>query len=1175
MEKTTCKRAWRLPIFLFGLLLLASALAAWNTTGGAKLEGKLVINGKENASDSVYYIVPMDYGENASYLEKGHAYILEHAIELLRSDGYENWADVAQANLLHLNCGSSHADAYKGRIELYLQVEILWGIVSWDIFVSDLTCVGGCEHYYDPSTGKGLYLAGWMDALDFVRFMVKLLSTYGLRNYTYGLLNIDIEIHPDLQDQYSSGIELCQEHYDRAVGTWNKGDYLYPYHSSWESAMYELGWACHNMADLTVVQHLHNEFFGSHGGYEDKGDGHGDENGEPIEGSDQNEEDYHADNARDAYHFSQNYTPSELAEELVSIVNNLPGHKEKADEDETRLEALKEAIPLAEQYTAALLAQFMTEVGVPKKTPPLEGYVRISGGLGPLAGAYVFYGLSSVSPIEQNIDLATADLSKGWKGWSHVRTDANGHYRITVKANYRYWLRPAMPGYRWQGTTGSNLEFGKKESFVTYTPQSGMTSSDSISFNLTQMPKVAALAALAAVPIVHQAAIRPRNGRVRWEFTASRLIKPNAKLVHAAAPVSAALSGTIQQSLMKTASDESVLQVQNGNINLPEETLVTVALSDLIDVVEAKTLTSAAAILDTIDLTRVARRSAIAKAEVSQSVLASSAFSQQKVAAAQSLSLQQWQAVKAKLPNRQMTLRGKKRNVYILSANAEGSEGASLLLQNGLVAIPSRAGAKIEVSAVSGTGLLTGVKPLTLTTNSEGRAGFYVRSGSHAGKLRLNFKVVKNPAAVQVLPSDNVDIMVHPPLRGFDPAVETVPVLKPAVMEMFLVKRFEPPPSKMVAAVTLPLQPERPRVPPGEPLKREGSPPAGPGERRSENFDRDPVRGWEFREGARPIAGEAGRVLGCRGAGHGAWLIEPLCDFELNFRYRPGNGAGEVLFRMGGEPPRHRHYALRLSGREILLARRLDGEEKPLCRGAFAFSSGRWASVVILSQGRKITVLVDGKEALGCRDPEPLPPGNIAFGCREGEGIAFDDVQLTPLEMPEGEKREPGPTGESQPGEMEPPPPPEPQVREIELPPPPEPQPQPPTPPESRPQEPQPPVPPKPQPPPQPQPPRPPQPQPQPPPQQPSSQAAPVDISGAWRSSRDFNYRISQQGSQFTWEAPQAAERGSGTISGRSVNASWTGRMGSGTAHGTVEVGADGRATAIRWDNGVVFRKQN
>jgi len=84
-----------------------------------------------------------------------------------------------------------------------------------------------------------------------------------------------------------------------------------------------------------------------------------------------------------------------------------------------------------------------------------------------------------------------------------------------------------------------------------------------------------------------------------------------------------------------------------------------------------------------------------------------------------------------------------------------------------------------------------------------------------------------------------------------------------------------------------------------------------------------------------------------------------------------------------------------------------------------------------------------------------------------------------------------------------------------------------------------------------------------------------VDISGSWRNNRGFNFRISQHGSQFTWEVPDIAERGSGTVNSRNVTASWVGRMGSGSARGTVETAPDGRATTIRWDNGGVFQKQN
>jgi hypothetical protein len=290
----------------------------------------------------------------------------------------------------------------------------------------------------------------------------------------------------------------------------------------------------------------------------------------------------------------------------------------------------------------------------------------------------------------------------------------------------------------------------------------------------------------------------------------------------------------------------------------------------------------------------------------------------------------------------------------------------------------------------------------------------------------------------------------------------------------------------------------------------------------------------------------------------------------LNFRFRPGGGQGDVFFRMGGEPPQNQQYVLRLLGRDIFLSRRATGEEKPLGRGTFPFSPGQWYPVTILAQGNKIVVFIAGREVLSCTDPSPLPPGNVAFGCRQGQGIAFDDILLAPLEKPGPGGGEPGRLNEPAPRESEPPRPPQPQPREPEPPRPPEPQPreiEPPRPPEPQPREPEPPRRPEPQPPAQPQ-----------PPQQPGQvtpQQGPVDISGSWRNQRGFNFRISQKGSQFTWEVPDIAERGSGTINGRNVTASWVGRMGSGSARGTVETAPDGRATAIRWDNGGVFQKQN
>jgi hypothetical protein len=52
------------------------------------------------------------------------------------------------------------------------------------------------------------------------------------------------------------------------------------------------------------------------------------------------------------------------------------------------------------------------------------------------------------------------------------------------------------------------------------------------------------------------------------------------------------------------------------------------------------------------------------------------------------------------------------------------------------------------------------------------------------------------------------------------------------------------------------------------------------------------------------------------------------------------------------------------------------------------------------------------------------------------------------------------------------------------------------------------------------------------------------------------------------------AETGSGTIRGKAVEASWKGKNGQGSAKGTVtKQDSSGRATEIRWSNGVIFMR--
>ena len=763
-------------LFALAFLFLVPKARTWNAPNAHENWGPMTINGVKALVKSLSYFADLSRNEGARYLNDGHGYILEHSIEILRNDGYTNWSEIAMARLLDLVSGAVHADAYRGRVTITLQMDILFGLISADIAEFDLTCAAGCDHYYNCEDGTGLDLTGWSIAAGGANYLVKILPVNGLRELTGGLVDWGIEVSPDIRAQYPSNISLLKKHYDNAVKTWKTGHMLHDGRSWEESAMYELGWACHLMADLAVAQHLHESFLGAHGDYENFADGKGEN---PIDEDDKN---YHAASAKSVYPFSKTAAGQGdvtlLAKRLAEFLYYK--HPEnftqaESDDDADREAALQTALPLAEQYTAALIAQFMTDVELPKTTPPLEGYVRRGGG-GTVPGAYVFYGIRPIM-VEQNVDITKLNLINAWKGWSYVRTDGSGRFSIPVKPKNWYWIRPAMPGYCFNGRTGYNAEFGKKVSPYEYYQEAGLTSGNTIDFFLDPLPAVVkALAAPDAATVTKA-----------WDASILHAVRPElisslSTLDKSGTTLSPALEETISKSLMKADCNHSVLGALKSQTGLPEEATVTLRFSDLVEIVQAKTLTSTQAIIDSIDDVRSELKTAQLK--LAGAALKADIFPrEQKASVLDLLSKKQWQALKKKLPEGQVveTVRGSGR-LYTFSAMREGSEGSVLLLQNGLVSIPSYGGAEIEVSTVPGVGLLgAGTVPIKLTTNSAGTTAFKVKSGTHAGKLRLQFKVLKNPAAVQILPQGTLEILIHPRLTGFDPKPEKDPVLEPIV----------------------------------------------------------------------------------------------------------------------------------------------------------------------------------------------------------------------------------------------------------------------------------------------------------------------------------------------------------------------------------------------------------
>jgi hypothetical protein len=80
-----------------------------------------------------------------------------------------------------------------------------------------------------------------------------------------------------------------------------------------------------------------------------------------------------------------------------------------------------------------------------------------------------------------------------------------------------------------------------------------------------------------------------------------------------------------------------------------------------------------------------------------------------------------------------------------------------------------------------------------------------------------------------------------------------------------------------------------------------------------------------------------------------------------------------------------------------------------------------------------------------------------------------------------------------------------------------------------------------------------------------------ISLAGQWKSALGLIYNITQQGSQFAWTVVNSDEKGQGTITGSDVSASWKGLLGSGSSSGKITVDSSGKATEIKWENGVRF----
>jgi type VI secretion system secreted protein Hcp len=82
-----------------------------------------------------------------------------------------------------------------------------------------------------------------------------------------------------------------------------------------------------------------------------------------------------------------------------------------------------------------------------------------------------------------------------------------------------------------------------------------------------------------------------------------------------------------------------------------------------------------------------------------------------------------------------------------------------------------------------------------------------------------------------------------------------------------------------------------------------------------------------------------------------------------------------------------------------------------------------------------------------------------------------------------------------------------------------------------------------------------------------------INIAGLWRSNINLEYKIFQNNTNFTWDVIGKNQKANGKINGLNVSASWQGQKGMTSASGTISLDPLGRAIAIKWSNGVVFKR--
>jgi hypothetical protein len=183
-------------------------------------------------------------------------------------------------------------------------------------------------------------------------------------------------------------------------------------------------------------------------------------------------------------------------------------------------------------------------------------------------------------------------------------------------------------------------------------------------------------------------------------------------------------------------------------------------------------------------------------------------------------------------------------------------------------------------------------------------------------------------------------------------------------------------------------------------LSRLTSPPEATGDLLPifEDFEDGRADGWGLETGWKLIQEEDGNhALQAETHSWAVYEEGQWGDFLLHFRVKPLDGDFHLNFRAAPADPSRTRYVAHFVPDAVVL-HRIQADGGPVVADRpIAYTTDQWHQVELVAHGGHIQLALDGQTVLTYDDPDPLPPGTIAF--ENGDPPArhlIDDVLVEP-----------------------------------------------------------------------------------------------------------------------------------------------------------------------------------